>query len=162
MTRKHRTYHDILNRNNEESAYVLGLWMADGSISFSTSRGGKRTQKSFSIYNTDEQLIRMIGRLFSKEPTKRWNGNPKHKPCFRIRVKSDRLFDTCYSVTGSTSKSNKPIPIPDVSDELFHHFVRGFFDGDGSIYFKTYKNRHGKTTTELGTSFTAGKDTGSS
>jgi len=47
-----------------------------------------------------------------------------------------------------------------VPDHLFHHFVRGYFDGDGSIHIKHYKTRHGKTIDALATSFTAGLETG--
>ncbi|KKK55103.1 hypothetical protein LCGC14_3077940, partial [marine sediment metagenome] len=160
MGKKIRTYHDLLDHGNETSAYLFGLWLADGNIFLSTSRGGRRVQKSFAIINTDVQLMRMIGKLFGKKPCQRWDGNPKHKPCFTLKVKSDRLFDVCYSHTGSTPKSDQSLSVPDISKELFHHFVRGFFDGDGSIGFKRYRNRHGKPVSALTTSFSAGLATG--
>lgn len=100
-----------------------------------------------------------LGKLFGKKPRARMAENAT-KPCYNFKVKSDRLFDRCYELVGGTSKSDKSVPLPDIDPALFQHFVRGFFDGDGSIFVKHYKNRHGTATSELGMSFTAGKDTG--
>jgi hypothetical protein len=155
-----RTYHDILSRDNEMSAYLLGFWMADGNIFLSSSKERKRKQKGFSIINTDHQTMLMIGRWFGKEPKSHAGARKGYKTFYTIKVKSDRLFDTCYGLTRSTSKSNQSVPLPELRRDLHHHFVRGFFDGDGSIHVKTYKNRHGKFTSALQTSFTAGLKTG--
>lgn len=159
MTKKNRTYHTILDRNDEISAYILGLWMADGNIFLSWSKGRVRKQKVFCITNTDKQIMDRLGELFGKRPTVR-PGKGMDKDCYALRVKSDRLFDVCYAITRSTSKSDKSVNLPDLPTDLIRHFVRGFFDGDGSINFKTYQNRHGKRTSALQTSFTAGLMTG--
>jgi len=36
------------------------------------------------------------------------------------------------------------------------HFIRGFFDGDGSIHETSYKNRHGKISTNVRSYFCYG------
>lgn len=159
--KKNRTFHDLLDMNDEFSHYLLGFWMADGNIFISTSKGRKTPQKAFAVSNTDLQIMTDIGLKFGKEPKPIKPNTRSKQQCYVIKVKSDRLFDKCYEITQSTSKSDKSVAIPDLKPEAFRHFVRGFFDGDGSIYIKHYKNKHNKMTSELGTSFTAGKDTGS-
>lgn len=158
MGTKNRTFHDLLEQNNEISAYLLGFWMADGSISLSWSKGRVKKQKRFNLGNTDHQLMMKFGELFGKEP--RLELRPKGKNYYTLTMKSDQLFDFCYAITHSTSKSDKEISIPSMDPKLFHHFVRGFFDGDGSIHIKHCRTRHGKISPSLQTSFTAGKSTG--
>ena len=146
-----RDYHSILEREDETSAYLLGFWYADGCIFKSWSNGRKNFQGSVHFSGKDFEHMTMIARFFGKEPRPIKGCN-----CFQVKVKSDKIFHHCYNLIGSTSKSNKAISVPRVQPHNFHHFVRGFFDGDGSIYVKRYNNRHGKQTSELGTSFTSG------
>lgn len=86
--------------------------------------------------------------------------SPHHKLCYKIVVNSDIMFDHCYGLVGSTDKSHSPLSVPKMSRDLIRHFVRGYMDGDGSLFFKTYKTRHGKEVTQFGMSFTAGNETG--
>jgi hypothetical protein len=145
----------IFDTWTEESAYLLGFWMADGSIRL---RNFKRTEKIFCIYNTDFEIMSrfcaLLGTNMSSSRKKK-----STKPLYEIYAHSDKMFDFCYAITRSTSKSDKEVQIPEIPDHLFHHFIRGFFDGDGSICIKRYKTRHGKLVEALQTSFTAGKDT---
>lgn len=154
-----RTYHDLLDRDDEISSYLLGFWMADGNIHLSWSTKRARRQKEWRIYNTDLQVMSMISSWFGKGLKARAE-TEQRKVYYSLSVKSDRLFDACYDVTRSTSKSDKPINLPYVRPALRNHFVRGFFDGDGSISVKHYANRHGKEADALQTSFTAGLATG--
>lgn len=162
MAKKNRTFHNILNQNNEISAYLLGFWMADGSISLSSSKNRIRKQKRFVITNTDRQLMTKFGVLFGKSPRAcpNFSGGVKVKNIYKLSMKSDQLFDFCYLITRSTTKSDKEVQIPEIPDHLFHHFIRGFFDGDGSISIRLCKTRHGKICPALQTTFTAGLSTG--
>lgn len=146
-----KDYHDIFERNDEASAYLLGFWYADGCIFKSWSRDRKTPQGSLHFSGADLEHMTLIAGLFGKVPRVLKSGN-----CYQLKVKSEHLFKYCHGLVGSTKKSNSYLRLPTISHDRFHHFVRGFFDGDGSIYIKTYRNRHGKPTSELGTSFTAG------
>jgi hypothetical protein len=141
----------------EQSAYIFGFWFADGSIYL--EKRGKQYYKRFAICNTDEQIIKRIANILKGSLSLYVKKGGNCKPCYYFRKYSEQLFDFCYNITGTTQKS-KQSNLPNIPASVFRHFVRGFFDGDGSIHLTTYKNRHKKETTELRTSFTAGNDTG--
>jgi hypothetical protein len=148
--------HNLFDDWNEQSAYVLGFWVADGGISLIKHR--RKLYKCFRIFNTDTQITKSLSKILGQHyTTSRRHAN--HKPEHQICIYSDKLFDFCYNITNNTNKSHAAFGLPAVPIHLFHHFVRGFFDGDGSIYYKHYKNRHNKITTALGTSFTGGCET---
>jgi hypothetical protein len=149
--------HNIFDEWTEQSAYLLGFWYADGHIEAYAKRGKK--YKRFCLSNTDKQIMDDLAKILDRPHYKNVPQNTKHKICFKISFHSDKLFDYCYQITGTTQKS-KQGSLPDIPIEFLRHFVRGFFDGDGSIHITTYKNRHGKDTTELRTSFSAGNETG--
>jgi len=148
--------HNIFDKWTEQSAYLLGFWYADGHIEAYAKRG--KRYKRFGIDNTNKQIMVDIGQLLDRSPLFRAKKNPKWKDQYRIVFHSEKLFDYCYKIIGTTQKS-KQGNIPIVPKKFFRHFVRGFFDGDGSIHITTYKNRHNKDTSELRTSFSAGNDT---
>jgi len=153
--------HTLFDKWNETSAYILGFWLADGNIALDRKRPtDKHYFKKFSICNTDRQTIYMIGKILGLTPRKRKRQKPHYKLQYVIQIISDQLFDFCYAITKATNKSHNVLHIPNIPRNVFHHFVRGFFDGDGSIFYKHYRNRHGNLAQELGTSFTAGCDTG--
>ncbi len=151
--------HNLFDKWTEISSYVYGLWFADGSIYLCQKRKHIYS-KVFGIYNTDIDLIKTISIIMRKEHGTVKQILPHHKSRYRIEFTSEKLFDFCYDIVNTTHKSNESVPLPPIPDNLYHHFIRGYFDGDGSIHYTTYKNRHGKPTTELRSSFTAGKDTG--
>jgi len=148
----------IFKRWTEQSAYIYGLWFADGSIFL--QKQNKKYYKRFDITNTDKQIMSKIAAIMN---TKLYRYKRKDKPnwliCYCIRLYSQELFDFCYKITG-TNKSKHNLNLPNIPRKVFKHFIRGYFDGDGSIHHVTYNNRHGKQTIELRTSFTAGIDTG--
>jgi len=149
--------HNLFDEWTEESAYIFGFWLADGSIY--TFKKGHRYYKRFRVHNTEKQIIDDLNKILNGPVSVR-RLSPPRLPIYRIEIYSDCLFDFCYAITRTIHKSETEVQLPDIPNKLFHHLIRGFFDGDGSIHLTTYKNRHGKPTTELRTSFTAGKDTG--
>ncbi len=145
---------------DQESAYIFGFWVADGSIYFK-HQPGRKTRKIFKINNTDEQIMKDIAlKLGVTYSTSRRPKYPTWKDLHEIRISSESIFDRCFEYTKSTRKGSIDLQMPDIPKNLFRHFIRGFFDGDGSIHVKTYKNRHGKETTALQSSFTAGVESG--
>ena len=155
--KKNRTCHNLFDRWNEQSAYIIGFWIADGYITF--ARRPNRTYKQFGFSNTDEQIITYLCKVFNCNRHK-LNTKKPNKKAYLVRVYSDKLFDFCYKLVGTTRKSIAEITLPSLPDEMFHHLIRGFFDGDGSIYWVKMKTRHGKLIKNLKTSFTAGLETG--
>ena len=162
MCMKNRTYiinHSLFDNLNEQSAYILGFWLADGNIALSKNPHGQSYSKRFALYNTDYQIMSELGLLIGHAPAKIKIQEKHHKQCYCIQVNSNQLFEYCYAITGTTDKSHANFALPTIPDELFNHFVRGFFDGDGSIHIAHYTTRHGKRISRLTTGFTAGNAT---
>ncbi len=159
---EHRTdINDLFSKWDELSSYTLGFWLADGSIYLNKPRP-TQCYKAWELCNTNREGLQFIcdqigyqNRLWLKKKQQ-----PHHKQRYYCRVHSDTLFDFCYSITATIYKSHTEVMIPAIPTELVRHFVRGFFDGDGSIHYATYLNRHKKQTSELRTSFHAGRQTG--
>lgn len=156
--KEYRTNHNLFNKWNEFSSYIFGFWLSDGCIYLKPKN--KKYYKQFLLFNTDKQIMEELSIILKKSIQIKKPRKEKYKVQYWITIHSDKLFDFCYSITGSTTKSNKEIQLPKIPNKYFHHFIRGFFDGDGSIFVKRYKTRHGKSIEALQTSFTAGKDTG--
>lgn len=128
-------FFDIID--TEEKAYFLGLIGADGSISYNSN--GK---KSFSIelLTSDIDILNRLSVLISGNTNlvktyKRCGRNSTSKIHF-----SDEIFTRCLEKHGIIRDKSLNYDFPDVPNHLLRHFIRGYFDGDGSVYFA------GKTT----------------
>lgn len=156
-----RTCYDLFDTWTEQSAYILGLWWADGYIHLHKDKHHKQGYyKEFSVANTDHQIMLLLGSILKRAVVPMHKSKPNWQQCYQIIVRSEKLFDFCYNLVGTTHKSNTPLIMPNIPPEFLCHFIRGYFDGDGSIHWTHYNNRHGNLTKELRSSFTAGNDTG--
>lgn len=121
----HHFFDDI---DNEDKAYILGFFVGDG-----CNRDG------FQIGICDKELLEDIririgycGPISESQPkNKDWQ--KIYKLSFKSHVISHRL-----SLLGCPPKKTFVTKLPsrqDLPEHLFHHYVRGLFDSDGSIYF---------------------------
>lgn len=147
--------HDFFDKWTEQSAYIFGFWYADGSLSIYKNK--HKSYKVFRLFNTDEQIMNDVSKIIGIKPSKVNPKDEKRKVKYCICVYSDKFFDFCYSMVGSTDKTHST-NFPKVPDLYLHHFIRGYFDGDGSIFIKKYKSRHGNPILNLSSSFTASKE----
>lgn len=127
-------------------AYVLGFWFADGYI---------RHDRSYRIVFTsnDRQILRDINKaLGANSPIRA----AKHDRALRIIFHSKKLYKRINSLGGLRRKS-RIISFPDVPKKFLKDFIRGYFDGDGSVFLQSYKaTKNGKIYTDLRSNFTSG------
>ena len=122
---KNLDYFKIID--NEEKAYFLGLLYADGTIThhgFSISLVEK-DEKILQIFN---KSIRETGELYST--TNKFNNNIKILNIYSQEISKDLQDLGCFKNKTFTIK----YPTDKIPKELQHHFIRGYFDGDGSIW----------------------------
>ena len=132
-------YFEIID--SEEKAYWLGFIAADGSI---VNNG---TILEISLSSKDkEHLIKMVnaldGDLNMIKDRNQKAGNGKCYPTSRLNVCSTKLCNDLYKLNIVPNKGfilNFP---SNISKELMKHYLRGYFDGDGSICTNG-KNRNG-------------------
>lgn len=132
--------------DTEEKAYFLGLLYSDGTIS-NLKKGN--TSKSYyvriSLSIVDENLINRLHEtfpFFSKRKhdfSKYREGNSEQ---IELRYYGKYIYKDLKlngMIENKSYQNKESLNIPNIKEELLYHFIRGFFDGDGSIY--TVKSR---------------------
>ena len=103
--------------DNEFKAYFLGIMMSDGYIS-TENRLGLRLKKD------DDYFVKEIFSHFSKG-----YGLKSKGITLTSKILQSKLID--YGII--RNKTNFELSIPKIDKNLIRHFIRGYFDGDGSI-----------------------------
>ena len=121
--------------NTEEKAYWLGFMYADGWIQDNSKRYG---QDHFGITLADQDEAHLQKFLNSLNATNiiRYDNSGVKKGwsrCAKIELTSQKTVDDLVRHGCLKRKTLILQPPTTVPEELLHHFIRGFFDGDGSI-----------------------------
>ena len=114
-----------------EMAYVLGFFTADGNM-IKNKRGGyyiEFTGCDLEILEKIKTLLKSSNKITGRRRTER------SKVCYRIQIRSKNLFDDLLQLGMVPCKSNI-IRLPHIPQLYFTDFLRGYFDGDGCVYFK--------------------------
>lgn len=124
--RKYYVNDSFFSEQNSDMAYLLGFLMADGNV----SKRDNRVQIVLAAQDKEflDKIYTKIGGSQVKEfisnnkPAVRWE-------CFSAQIKKDLIS---YNVIPNKTGFAK---IPKKLDEKYYpDFIRGFFDGDGSVY----------------------------
>lgn len=136
-----QTFFDSIN--TEAKAYFLGLLWADGSISKSAKRcsANNRLQISQKIDDINQlhNLQKALKSNYLLYTSTTNNSYSKNHKIATLSINSVYLVNKLESL-GVYNKENRT-SIPKLPNNLIHHFIRGYFDGDGclSIYQQTIK-----------------------
>lgn len=134
------------NGFNSLNVYVIGLIASDGCLSF--DKHSKRDNVNITL--NDKELIEELKMILTPDKKIYKNNNS-----FSINYKNDDAIEILKesNITYNKSLSYKfPTNIP---EKYLKDFIRGYFDGDGSVY-KNYTTNHGKTYCYINVSFTSG------
>lgn len=145
----------FFDRWSKEMAYVLGYIFADGSV-FKNPRGSEYLEMS----STDKELIILIkslmraGHKIGIYPQK----NSKWKTKYKLQIGNQHMMDRLHDL-GIIPRKSLVIKFPDVPKRFLGDFVRGYFDGDGSVNLGRYwrKDRQ-KWKLQFDTRFTSGSE----
>lgn len=125
-----------------EKAYVLGFIYSDGCIG--------EYNHSYRIdivqHKDEEYLIDKIQQLF---PFFKKSNYTNKGMAFELVNNQKALFEDLKALGVYPNKSNENrynLRFPNIAKELQSHFIRGYFDGDGSVY----KQKVGNTKIEIG------------
>lgn len=105
----------------EEQAYICGLLLADGYVS--------DTQVGLRLKESDKALVEKVKNYFSTEIQLQKGNN-----CFLFVVSSKQLCHNLMNLGVIKGKTHHELNIPEMKPGLIRHFIRGFFDGDGSVF----------------------------
>ena len=118
--------------DTEEKAYWLGFIFADGYISSSNYT----FEMSLNIKDIDH--LRKFNTFMQHEKDNVKIGKTSYKGIYRCRwsITNKHLWNTLNNY-GCTPRKSLTLQFPSKeifsNDDLIHHFIRGYWDGDGSI-----------------------------
>lgn len=122
--RTHSVNENFFKTWTEDSAYVLGYFYADGNLS------GNRFGLRFT--SVDRELLEIVKESMETDAPiiKR-----SDRDVYILSVYSEKIYEDVKSFSGIQHKKSATIEFPDIPLEYMNHFVRGYFDGDGSVMF---------------------------
>jgi intein-encoded DNA endonuclease-like protein len=125
-------YMDVID--TPEKAYILGFFYADGSVNT------PKQTVAMSLQEEDGYILERIRNCFSSEkPLEYLDYSNKHDFGYSYKNQYRLLFFSkylCKELINKGMLQNKSLILeyPEwMPEELHRHFIRGYFDGDGSI-----------------------------
>ncbi len=131
-------------------AYVLGFFSADGYITVN-KRGGQ----FWCIQITDKRLLEQIKKTIKSEhkiSVRPSNGN--ESALYRLQIGSIEMCDDLRKL-GFFERKAKSLAVPNVPDEYFADFARGYFDGDGNVWIGFLNKKRDRPVLAIKTMFTS-------
>ena len=122
--------------DSAEKAYWLGMLYADGSVT-------SKNQLWLGLKDKEhiEKFKNSIGAFNHKIGVTIDNRYDEPKIQYHISIKSKKLCDDLIEKGCIKNKSLLLEKIPDIEKEYISHFIRGYFDGDGSINCSIFKSK---------------------
>lgn len=118
--------------NSLDKAYFLGLLYADGN-----NYTKKFNCVHLSLQKEDGYLVELFSKLLygkEKRPYVVHHSNSNYSDQVRIRVYNKRLSERLTEL-GCVANKSLVLTFPDsIHNDLLPHFIRGYFDGDGSLF----------------------------
>ena len=118
------TFFDCID--SEAKAYFLGLMFSDGSVS----------KNQFYLKLKDEDIILKFRDVLKCDYPVRSIEIPYK--AYILTVSSQTLC-TSLSKLGCVPNKTRVIKLPKLRNDLYRHFIRGFFDGDGCLQLQDKK-----------------------
>jgi intein/homing endonuclease len=146
MSKKYLINDKFFDKWSSKMAYVLGFWFADGYM---------RHEKSYriSFCSNDCDVLIDIKQCFGSNHPIYYDKRDDSK---LLIIYCKKLYNRLIELGGKRCKS-RSIIFPAVPSRYLADFIRGYFDGDGSVFFVNYiSSKNKKSRRELRSNFTSG------
>lgn len=140
MTRKYNCNDNFFSEDNELSFYVAGFIAADGCLN--QHKESPRVSEIIIRLSKNDNIhlenIRKI--LLSNRPIRNYEN--KYSGVSVLKITSDKMCKDLFEKFNITPRKSKTYIFPNFlkRHELVNHFMRGYFDGDGSFYIQKQFN----------------------
>lgn len=126
-----RKYHiddEFFKAPSSDMAYILGFLAADGNIA------KKENGIFLEIHQQDEEILKRIQEKIQSDRKLDYRVNNKGTPCVKLKVWSAEWKQDLakYGITPNKTFTIEPPTL--LPKEYRIDYIRGFFDGDGSVY----------------------------
>ena len=134
----HCDEHYFDNINTQDKAYIIGLLWADGCNQL------ERGIVTIQLQERDQKILEQSKNVSCNErplhKTELNNRNPNWQNSIRLTWQSRHMAEILNNY-GMVPRKSLVLEFPDWLDEsLYPHFIRGYMDGDGSIYYSQQRN----------------------
>lgn len=146
MRLKNGNYNIFDEINTQEKAYWLGFLYADGYICRRDRRNNEKYtyETKLSLAECDTEHLEKFIKFIEMDTTVKFYKSLGFGNGFteaRVVIYNKHFGETLYNTYGICPKRNDLTKILNkVPIELYRHFIRGIFDGDGSITFYKMKD----------------------
>lgn len=147
ITLKRKKYNtNFFGKWSNEMAYTLGLIFTDGNVFYSKAPNNVNyVQGTFAFGQKDKELITKISNLIGYEGKIQFRKERHDKKISRSEIymiiinSSDLLLQLeRFNITPNKSMDMK---FPEIPTQYLKHFIRGCWDGDGSVYMENNRIR---------------------
>lgn len=134
----------------EKQAYLLGMLYADGCLV--KPKGNRQLKLTLCLQEEDDLATNLMADEIcpDKRPTLSYPPSVEKKGWKKrtiLTVVSDKIGQDLIRLGCGIGKTEKGIQFPKINNELVHHFIRGYFDGNGGITVDKVKNKYKRVTT---------------
>lgn len=113
---------------SHKMGYLVGFIAADGNL-----YSHKGYEVSLTVHEKDKEILNhaaiILGGTIIYRPTLH---------CYTLRIFSKMFFDILFNL-GIHPKKSLTLTFPNIPQNYIRDFVRGYFDGDGSVCYKQHK-----------------------
>jgi hypothetical protein len=127
---------------SQEMAYVLGVIYTDGCMLLGKNRDpntrNNSTTSAFSIAQKEPEILEKVLKLMECNAklyhrARKSYSSTTSGDIFYFTLYNDDIYDDLIRI-GLTPNKSKTIEFPQIPKEYLMHFIRGCWDGDGSVY----------------------------
>ena len=111
-------------------SYILGYIVADGCI---YKRKDRKNSYTLNITSKDKDNLLKMGKNLSLDCSISIKYNSQKMPYSQIQICNREMCEDLMSL-GILPRKTSHLELIEVSEKYFPDFVRGFFDGDGTVY----------------------------
>ena len=121
------------NIDTPQKAYFLGFIATDGCIH--KPKQEKQDILRICIQENDKEILELFKKELDTNQPIKLEKRTATKHYVSLEISSQKIVDDIRALGIDYAKTYKCV-IPNISKELFPHFIRGYFDGDGSIIIR--------------------------
>lgn len=141
MPKRTRLNNNFFSTRNMKSAYWAGFIAADGCIHDNKNVSIDLQYKDRSQIFKLKAALKHEGHVFERRSDKKFS---------RLAFKSEKIVIDLKRIYNISSRKSLTLKSPNIKQEnIIRAFIRGFMDGDGSIYY--YNNKRGCAVSFNGT-----------
>lgn len=134
---------DFFSNWSPSMAYILGFIFADGCLV-----EHKNGYHGLDITSKDIEILKLM-----KKQLKAEHKIGRKERGYRIQIRNKNIYNDLIKLE-LTPRKSKIIKFPNLPNRYSSHFIRGLFDGDGSVM--VWREPRWRHTWQIRTSFTSG------